>query len=95
MRPEPGLVQRWWLRDRRGEEEWGIEDGTLAGSATNLFDCMRRAIEFGISPEDAIKAASVTPAKSIGIYPEVVSLKAGAKADVLILDEEFNLEKVI
>lgn len=29
MRPEPGLVQRWWLRDRRSEEEWGVEDGTL------------------------------------------------------------------
>lgn len=30
VKPEPGLVQRWWLRDKRGEEEWGIEDGTLA-----------------------------------------------------------------
>ena len=30
MRPEPDLVQRWWLRDRMGEEEWGIEDGSLA-----------------------------------------------------------------
>lgn len=72
-----------------------LEDGTLAGSATNLFDCMRRAIEFGIKPEDAIKAASITPAKSIGIYPEVGSLKAGARADVLILDEKYNLEKVL
>lgn len=72
-----------------------LEDGTIAGSATNLFDCMRKAIEFGITPEEAIKAASVTPAKSIGIYPEVGSLRAGARADVLILDEEFNLEKIV
>ena len=72
-----------------------LEDGTLAGSATNLFDCMRRAIEFGIKPEDAIKAASITPAKSIGLFPHIGSLFVGARADVLMLDENFNLEKVL
>lgn len=70
-------------------------DGTLAGSATNLFDCMKKAIEFGIAPEDAIKSATMTPAKSIKMYPEIGSLDVGARADVLILDKEFNLEKVL
>ena len=38
-----------------------LADGTIAGSATNLFDCMTRAISFGIAPEDAIRAASLEP----------------------------------
>ncbi|MBR5636843.1 MAG: N-acetylglucosamine-6-phosphate deacetylase [Pseudobutyrivibrio sp.] len=72
-----------------------LEDGTLAGSATNLFDCMRKAIEFGIPACDAIKSATSTPAKGIGLYPEIGSLEPGARADVLILDDNFNLEKII
>jgi N-acetylglucosamine-6-phosphate deacetylase len=72
-----------------------LEDGTLAGSVTNLFDCMRKAISFGIRPEDAIRAATANPAASIGLYPDIGSLAPGAKANVLILDREFQLLQVI
>ena len=72
-----------------------LEDGTLAGSATNLFDCMKKAMEFGIAPADAVKAATMTPAKSIKAYPQIGALQAGSKADVLILDDSFNLEQVL
>ena len=41
-----------------------LEDGTLAGSATNLFDCMRKAIAFGIPKEEAIRAATETRERS-------------------------------
>ena len=72
-----------------------LADGTLAGSATNLFDCMINAVKFGIPLEDAIKSASVNPAKSIGIFPSVGCLDVGSKADVLILSKELKLEQVI
>lgn len=72
-----------------------LEDGTIAGSVTNLFDCMRKSIEFGIPAEKAITSATKTPAKSIGMYPEVGSLSVGARADVLILDEKFNLVQIV
>ncbi len=72
-----------------------LSDGTLAGSATNLFDCMKKAIEFGISPVDAIKSATMTSAKSINMYPQIGCLDVGSRADVLILDNEYNLEKVL
>ncbi|SDB23284.1 N-acetylglucosamine-6-phosphate deacetylase [Pseudobutyrivibrio sp. YE44] len=72
-----------------------LEDGTIAGSATNLFEGMKCAIEFGIPAEDAIKSATTTPAKSIGLYPEIGCLEVGSKADVLLLDEKFNLIQVI
>ncbi len=72
-----------------------LADGTLAGSATNLFDCMKKAVEFGIPLEDAIKSATMTPAKSIGLYPEIGSLEVGACADILIVNKELELVQVL
>lgn len=72
-----------------------LEDGTIAGSATNLYDCMRTAVSFGIPLEEAVAAASMNPARSIGIYDKVGSLTPGKRADILLADKELNLVKVI
>lgn len=72
-----------------------LADGTIAGSATNLYDCMRTAVSFGIPREEAIAAATMNPAKSIGIYDEVGSLTPGKRADVLLVDEALNLVRVL
>lgn len=70
-------------------------DGTIAGSVTNLFDCMRNAVFAGIPKEKAIKAATMNPARSIGVEKEVGSLEPGKKADILFVDEKLNLNKVM
>lgn len=72
-----------------------LSDGTLAGSATNLFDCMKKAIEFGIPEASAIFAASRNPAQSIHMYHEVGSLTPGKFADILLVDENYQLKQVI
>ncbi|MBO5144861.1 MAG: N-acetylglucosamine-6-phosphate deacetylase [Lachnospiraceae bacterium] len=72
-----------------------LSDGTIAGSVTNLFDCMRTAAAFGIPLEEAVAAATMNPAKSIGIYDKVGSISAGKRADVLLLDKELRLLRVI
>lgn len=72
-----------------------LADGTIAGSVTNLYDCMKKAVEMGISRESAIKAATINPARSIGIDAVVGSLEKGKMADVLVVDEELNLQRVI
>ena len=72
-----------------------LADGTIAGSATNLFDCMRTAISFGIAPETAIACATANPAKSIGMYDSVGSLTPGKYADILLLDPEYRLVRVL
>ncbi len=76
------------------KEYAALSDGTIAGSVRNLFDCMQKAILFGVAPEDAIAAATMNPAKSIGRYDEVGSLSVGKRADIIIVDSEFNLVKV-
>lgn len=72
-----------------------LKDGTLAGSATNLYDCMRMAVRMGVAREDAVRAATLNPAAVIGIDAECGSLRRGKKADILITDCEFGLREVI
>jgi N-acetylglucosamine-6-phosphate deacetylase len=69
-----------------------LEDGvTFAGSDTNLFQCVRKAISFGIRPEDAIKAATINPAKAVGADDRVGSITLGKAADFVVCDKDFNI----
>lgn len=72
-----------------------LADGTIAGSATNLYECMKKAVSMGLPKETAIKAATINPSRSIGVDNEVGSIEAGKRADVLVVDENLGLEKVI
>jgi len=72
-----------------------ISNGALAGSVTNIADCMRQAVEFGIPLESALKAATINPAKSVGIDTQVGSLAVGKRADILVLDKSLQLRNVI
>ena len=72
-----------------------LQDGTIAGSATDLFDCMKKAVSFGIPLEDAVFAATRNPAKSIGIYHRTGSVTIGKEADLLLVTPELDLIQVI
>jgi N-acetylglucosamine-6-phosphate deacetylase len=69
-----------------------LADGTIAGSANNLFDCMRKAVSFGIPKEQAILAATAIPAKQIG-REEIGAIAPGKLADFVVCTE--NLERVV
>ncbi len=69
-----------------------LHDGTIAGSATNLMDCMRFVVrEAGIPLETAVMCATENPAKEIGIFHETGSIAAGKKADFVLLDKDLNI----
>lgn len=72
-----------------------LSDGTIAGSVTNLYDCMRTAVSFGIPLEEAVAAATINPAKSIGIDDQVGAIAVGKWADVLLVDQDLRLIRVI
>jgi len=63
-----------------------LSDNTLAGSATNLMDCMKMAVSMGIPLESAVKAAAVNSAKSIGVYDTYGSITPGKIANLVFLD---------
>ncbi len=68
-------------------------DGALAGSTTNLFDCVKAAISFGIPKADAFKMASETPANLMGINKG--RLEVGFDGDFIAVDSVLNLKNVI
>ena len=74
-----------------------LKDGTIAGSVTNLLDCMRTAVlSMGIPLESAVKCAAVNSAKSVGIYENHGSISPGKKADVVLLKKDgLLLQQVI
>lgn len=72
-----------------------LSDGTIAGSVSNLHDCLRNAVSFGIPLEEAVAAATMNPAKSIGIFHETGSLMPGKRADIILTDKDLNLLRVV
>ena len=67
-----------------------LADGTIAGSATNLYDCMLRVISFGIRECDAIRAATYNPARQLGCLDQVGSIADGKCADFVVCQDDLT-----
>ena len=70
-----------------------LADGTIAGSSATLLDCVKKAVEFGIPLDDAVRMASRTPAELLGVKKG--RIEPGYDADLLITDRELNIKTVI
>lgn len=71
-----------------------LADGTIAGSAINVYECMLRAISFGVPREDAIRAATWNPARQLGCLGEVGSIENGKQADFIVCDPFLNRKEI-
>ncbi len=66
-----------------------LADGTIAASVTDLYDCMVTCIrDTGIRPEDAVKCATINPARSVGADDMIGSIETGKYADFLLIDRD-------
>lgn len=73
-----------------------VDGGALAGSVTNLMDCMRTVVKVMEIPlETAVACATANPARSLGVYDAYGSISEGKKADIVLLDEDLALKMVI
>lgn len=74
-----------------------LEDGTLAGSNTNLMECMKTAVkQMNVPLETAVRCAAVNSAKSVGIYDQYGSITPGKTANVVLLDKnDLEVKQVI
>ena len=79
-----------WLRNGVAK----LADGTIACSATNLFNCMKNAISFGVKEEEAVRAASYNPACAIGAEQEVGSIETGKIADFVVCNSDYTAKRV-
>ncbi len=71
-----------------------LADGTLAGSAMTLYDCLLRAIAFGIPEAEAICAATRNPARVLGCGDRFGSIAPGKAADFVVCGEGLRCREV-
>jgi len=71
-----------------------LADGTIAGSVTNLYGCMRKAVEFGISREQAILSSTIIPARQLGREEEIGSIAPGKLADFVVCTADLERKAV-
>lgn len=70
------------------------EDGALAGSTHNIYEMVKSVNKMGVPLESAIKMATYTPAKSVGVSDKgIISL--GKCADFAVLDNNFEVVQTI
>jgi N-acetylglucosamine-6-phosphate deacetylase len=68
------------------------EEGTLAGAHLDMASAVRNAVGLARLPlEDALRAASLTPARFLGLDNERGALVQGARADLVALTEEMSV----
>jgi N-acetylglucosamine-6-phosphate deacetylase len=61
-----------------------LENGQIAGSITNLYECIRRVMTFGVPEEDVIRAATYTPACALNVQDKIGSIEEGKLADFIV-----------
>ena len=78
------------------EDRYTLPDGTLSGSSLTMLQCVRNGVEkAGIPLPEALRMASLYPAMVLGEQEQRGVIKTGARADLVLLDEQLNLLQVI
>lgn len=72
----------------------GGAPGALAGSTAHLLDVVRTTVAAGVSLTDAVHAAATTPARVLG-RPDLGALEAGRRADVVVVDGDLRVVRVL
>lgn len=72
------------------ENQARLSNGSLAGSVTDICAAFERAVEFGIPPLDALRAATLNPAKALGADGRLGSIEVGKWARFIMLDRNFR-----
>jgi N-acetylglucosamine-6-phosphate deacetylase len=68
------------------------ENGTLAGAHLDMASAVKNAVTLvGISLDDALRAASLVPARFLGIEHHRGTLRAGARADIVALTANLDV----
>ncbi len=71
-----------------------LADGTIAASTSNIFDEFLNLLSFGIDLKQAIKSCTINSATAIGAENTTGSIAEGKFADLLIVDEDYNIKNV-
>ena len=73
-----------------------LEDGTIAGSVLKLNKGVWNVYNNSTIPlHECVNCATLNPATTIGVADRKGSIEIGKDADIVVLDDEFNVKKTI
>jgi N-acetylglucosamine-6-phosphate deacetylase len=73
-----------------------VEGGSIAGSTLTLDRAFKRAVTVDRLPVgDVVAAISANPARTLGLDDRIGSLEPGKDADLVVLDDAFDLVGVM
>ena len=73
-----------------------LENGTLAGSVLKMNNAVKNVMKFLNLPlEEVVKLGSQNPAKNLGVFDQMGSIKEGKRADFVILDKDLNVVQTV
>lgn len=77
-------------------DRYTLPDGTLSGSSLTMLQAVRNGVEnVGIPLPESLRMASAYPAAVLGEQDKRGCIRPGANADLILLDEQLNLVRVI
>ena len=72
-----------------------LKDGTIAGSVLTMDKAIKNMLNATQLPlNKVINMATLNPARRIGLDHKLGSIKEGLRADLVLLDDKLNIEKV-
>jgi N-acetylglucosamine-6-phosphate deacetylase len=73
-----------------------LSDGTLAGSTLTLDRAIYNMVHMvGVPLPDAVRMATLNPARAIGLSATKGSIEIGKDADLVIFDDNITVKRVI
>lgn len=77
-------------------DRYTLPDGTLSGSSLTMMQCVKNAVEHvSIELDEALRMASLYPAKLLGEDCKLGKIKKGYEASFVIFDEKFESVRVV
>lgn len=71
-----------------------VSTSSIAGSTLTMDAAVRAAVAAGVSTVDALRAATDTPARALGLS-DVGVLAPGRQADLVLLDDDLSVRRVM
>ena len=69
-----------------------LDNGSLAGSVTDIRSAFYKAVQFGIPPLDALRAVTLNPARALGIDDAVGTIEVGKSARLTRLPKKLLMQ---
>jgi N-acetylglucosamine-6-phosphate deacetylase len=77
-------------------DRYALPNGTLSGSSLTMIQCVKNGVEkVGIPLPEALRMASLYPARVLKAENKMGCIQPGANADFVVLDDQLNLMQLI